>query len=161
MNLFVPPWWSSLPLFWAAFPQMISFCSGRIWGIEVEGEVVGAGGWYPLIPLLLEAFPLGNSGKQGVSQPGREGFEGIFQDKCKYVKWNNSFYLHEMISERTSWEYLFGWWEGWNLRWSWENRTWLKSVSYREFPWLNWEVGTFVSLEHWKENNLWLVAIPV
>lgn len=64
-------------------------CCGRIWGIEVEGEVSEDGGSCPLTPLLWEVFPLGNSGKQWVSQPAREGFEGTFQDKCKYATWNN------------------------------------------------------------------------
>lgn len=30
--------------FRATFPQVISFCSGRIWGIGVEDEVAGDGG---------------------------------------------------------------------------------------------------------------------
>lgn len=35
---------SSLMEFRATFPQVISFCSGRIWGIGVEDEVAGDGG---------------------------------------------------------------------------------------------------------------------
>lgn len=69
----------------------------------------------------------------GLCQTG--GFESIFQDKCKYTKWNILYYLHETVSERTSWwVYCFGWCKGWNLKWNWENRTWLKYISYREFP---------------------------
>lgn len=54
----------------------------------------------PLSPLPWE--------EQWVSLPDRGGFGGILQDKCKYVKLNILFYLHEMTSERTSCTYFFG-----------------------------------------------------
>lgn len=104
-------WWNSLLLFWAAFPSVVAEFGELGWKMKWLGM-----GLSPLIPLLWESFPLGNSGKQWVSQAGREGCEGISQDKCEYAKWNHLFYLHEMISERAPWERWFGWWKGWNLR---------------------------------------------
>jgi len=75
-------------------------------GPEVEGEVIAKGSRvvmnpHPLTPLCQDAVPLGSSEERWVFLSDRGGFEGIFQDECKYVKGSILFYLHETISERT------------------------------------------------------------